>query len=213
MKQNNRLSPRPSIKSIIELACGRRVDGEQKAAQTWQLVIASAVGALVLAAFWGLLAGSDSMAHAARNTFAVPLILLLSAMCALPAGLVALKLSGVAYRSRDLILSFASALFGSTLVMAVLAPIVAIYYHTSSAVGSYLALVSVGVAVLVGALLLMRGALRRAPTGTSRAIIALPSAILLVLQLAAMLQFIALASPILPDGSVFDGGFDGLLQR
>jgi hypothetical protein len=203
---------RLSFGTLFGLACGRQAPSTMSQARIWQLTIGSAFGALIMAAMWGAMTGTDSVAHAARNLVAVPLVLLLSALCAIPAGVLGLKLSGADYRARDLLLSFASALFGGTLVMAALAPLAAIYYHTSFEIGNHLAFLSVVVAILVGALLFFRGALSRAEKSIRRRFVVFPSVVIIAIQLAALLQFIALASPILPGGSFLDGGFDALAR-
>lgn len=201
-----------SLKNLFELACGKQAAAEPTKARVWQLTIGSTLSALLMAAIWGALAGTDSWQHVGRNVLAVPLVVLLSAFCALPAGVLGLKLSGAEYRARDLLLSFASALFGGTMVMTALAPLAAIYYHTSAEIGNNLAILSVVVAIAVASLLFLRGALSRAADSLRRRFVVVPSAVIIAIQLAALLQFIALASPILPGGTFLDGGFDGLAQ-
>lgn len=143
----------------------------------------------------------------------MPLIILLATLAALPATLLSLRLSGVDYTGRRLLLSICSGVFGGTLILAALSPLVGIYYHTSAQVGSQLAIASSFIALGAGGLIMLRNALRQLPAGLPAKSIALPLAVFVVVLLAAMLQFVALASPVLPTPSAFDGGIDGILVR
>ena len=49
--------------------------------------------ALALASLWGIAAGSASASLAMANAYKVPMVILLSALTALPAGLVTLRLT------------------------------------------------------------------------------------------------------------------------
>ena len=97
--------------------------------------------------------------------------------------------------------------------MVVLAPVIAIYFHTSSVVGPWLAVGSVAIGIGAGVAMFFRNALRSAQAGIQRRAIALPALVLLVVQMAILVQLIALASPILPQHTVFEGGFDHLIGR
>jgi hypothetical protein len=119
----------------------------------------------------------------------------------------------VAYTCRRLFLSICSGVLGGALILAALAPIVGIYYHTSAAIGAKLAIASAFVALGAGGLIMVRNALRQRPDGMRATSIAMPLGVFVVVLLAAMLQFVALASPVLPVPSAFDGGIDGILVR
>src|SRR5690606_5481007 len=123
------------------------------------------------------------------------------------------KLMGVKYRGTDLLMGFATGVFSGTLVLGVLSPLVAVYYHTSAWAGPMLGMGSVFAALLVATVVFARNVLRAVPVGPSRAAMLLPVAIFLAIQLATMVQLIALASPILPEVTVFDGGVDHMLGR
>jgi hypothetical protein len=136
------------------------------------------------------------------------MVILLSAVTALPAGLVTLRLTNSKLGGAELAGAFATSIFGGTLVLATLAPLVAIYYHTSAKAGVPLALGSVFVALATASLLFARAVAKR--MGENRRGV-LAVVILVVIFLAALLQFVALASPIIGvHGTALEGGFDGL---
>ncbi len=111
-----------------------------------------------------------------------------------------------------MLLSFSTAMFGGALVLAALAPIVAIYYHTSAIVGVPLALGSVIAAIAIAALIFARSVYQRLPTVGSRKASLFAVALLVLLYCAALVQFIALASPIIGELTPFDTGVDGWLR-
>lgn len=166
--------------------------------------------ALVLASLWGLAAGSASPALALANSYKVPIVILLSALTALPAGLVTLRLTNAKLAGAQLASAFATSIFGGTLVLATLAPLVAIYYHTSSKAGVPLTLGSVFVALATASLLFTRAVARRV-TGDKASRLAV--IVLVVLFLAALMQYVALASPIIGASTPFEGGFDSVFGR
>jgi hypothetical protein len=198
---------------ILNLACGRwparPIDrsAEVGPARRGQLLVGSFLYALAFAAVWGLAAGSRSITLAVADLFKVPLVVLLSSLCAVPAGVLALRLSRASVRARDLLLWFASAVLSGTLVLAALAPLVAIYYHTIVRTGATLAIGSVLTAIVVSGTLFVRNVLRE--TEDRAALV--PACLLVALVVIALVQFVALASPILGDATIFDGGIDRLL--
>lgn len=195
---------------IVNLACGAVRPG-LGSAERRQLIFASLLGTVVLSAVWGLAAGSVSPQLAASNAFTVPLVVIIASLCALPAGALALKLSGAAVPPRDLVLAYASAVFGGSLVLAVSAPLVAVYYHTSQFAGQSIAIGSAMVAIAVAVLSMIRNLVRLAPSGSARWPLVITAVVFLTIYLAALVQLVSLASPILPDHSVFDGGVDEIL--
>jgi hypothetical protein len=151
------------------------------------------------------------LALSLANLYKLPMIVLLTAMCAIPAGLVTWKLIAAKYRATDLTLSYTLGVFAATLVMAVLAPLVALYYHSSSWAGPALGLASAFLAIAVGAVIFMRNIFLRVPAEVARWTVVLPAVVLLAMQLASLVQLIAIASPILPEITVFDGGIDRIV--
>jgi len=209
--ETNRLS------ALMTFTCG----GELKltrSQETMLAVFALAAG-LVLSAMWGIAAGSSSAALAAANAIKVPMVVLLSAITALPGGLVALRLTNAKLKGTELASAFATSIFGGTLVLATLAPLVAIYYHTSSKAGVPLALGSVFVALGTATLLFSRAVKRRVMENTGsetqgRGASLIAVAVLVGIFVAALLQYVAVASPIIGEvGTRFDGGFDGMFGR
>ena len=94
--------------------------------------------------------------------------------------------------------------------MAVLAPLVALYYHSSSFAGPMLALGSTCIALVVAVSVFVRGAFKSVDEG--RQALILPVFVFVALHLGALLQLIALASPILPEVTIFDAGVDGIVS-
>lgn len=186
-------------------------EGTSRSQQTMLTILALFAG-LALSSLWGLAAGSTSATLALANAYKVPMVILLSALTALPAGLVALRLLNAPLPARQLVGAFASAIFGGTLVLATLAPLVAIYYHTSSKAGLPLALGSVFVSLATASLLFARAVVRQLAGHPRRTSSLIAVSILVVLFLAALLQFVGMASPIIDAGTRFDGGFDAVFQ-
>ncbi|HEX5064154.1 MAG TPA: hypothetical protein VFV99_32485 [Kofleriaceae bacterium] len=205
--ETNRLS------QLMTLTCGGHLARPVTRAQETMLAVLALVAALALSSLWGVAAGSASPALAAANAYKVPMVILLSALTALPAGLVALRLTNAKLPAVELASAFALAIFGGTLVLATLAPLVAIYYHTSSKAGVPIALGSVFIALATATLLFGRAVRRRvlAQTGSEtsgRAASLLAVGVLVTLFVAALLQYVAVASPIISAVTRFNGGFD-----
>jgi hypothetical protein len=198
------------ISTLLNMSIGRSSDDGP--ARRIQLTIAAGLAALAFAALWGVAAGSTVGTLAIANALKVPMVVLLSAVAALPAGMLTLRLIGLQYSARDLLVAFAPALFAGTLALAVTAPLVALYYHTSVWAGPYLAMGSVAISIAIAGVLFARAAVRRAATDRERRIVMLPVIVTIGFQLATMLQLVALASPILPETTMFDTGVDVLAR-
>ena len=128
----------------------------------------------------------------------------------LVAGLLAWKLSQAKCRATDLLLGFSGGVFTGTLVLAVLAPVVALYYESSVWAGPVLAQIAIGLSLVAGAVLFSRSVLSRVESG--RRTVVLPIAVFNVIQIATLLQLIALVSPILPEHTHVDRGIDGIAR-
>ncbi len=200
------------IATFLDLACGKRLtESEAGPARRLQIVAGSLLTAVFFAALWGVAAGSRSAPLAMANLYKVPMVVLISAVSAIPAGLLAWKLSGSPGRASDLLLSFASSIFGGTLILAVAAPLVALYYHSSLWAGPVLGQGSALLAIGVGALMFARSAF--GSVGTDRAEgrrrkLVIPVVTFAAVQLAMLLQLVALAAPILPERTIFSQGID-----
>jgi hypothetical protein len=197
--------------TILDIACGRPIpDQDSGRSRRLQLVVLALLASLLFAAAWGLAAGSRTTSLALANLYKVPMVVLLSSAFAAPAGLLAWRLSGSAVRGTDLALSFTSGVFGGTLVLAVLAPLVALYYHSSSWAGPVLGFGSELLAVATGTVMFVRGTLRRAPAGASRVPVLLPIVVTLAMQVLTLVQLAAVAAPIFPERTPLSGGIDHL---
>ena len=201
------------LAQLMTLTCRGELAHPITRANQLALTIAALVAGLVLSSIWGVAAGSSSASLAVANAYKVPMVILLSALAALPAGLVALRFTNGGLASRDLVSAFATSIFGGTLVLATLAPLVAVYYHTSAKAGVPLALGSVFVALATATLLFGRAVKRRVAGTPGRVASLVPVVILVVLFSAALMQFVALASPIIGTATPFTGGFDQVFTR
>jgi hypothetical protein len=196
------------IVRLLNVACGNALPAEDEGrARRLQLAIGAMLLSLVFAVIWGVAVGVRIPGLAMANAYKVPIIIFLSSMFAVPAGLLTWKLSGAQCSATDLLLGFATGVFSGTLVLAVLAPIVALYYESSWWAGPVLAQIAIGVALLVGSVVMARSVMSRAH-GPKRTI-TLSIVVLKVMQIAALLQLIALLSPILPERTHADHGIDG----
>ena len=199
--------------TLVDIACGRPIPQEDSGrARRLQLVVFALLASLVFAAAWGVAAGSRSMGLAMANVYKVPMVVLMSSAFAAPAGLLAWRLSGTKVRGTDLALGFSGGVFGGTLVLAVLAPIVALYYHSSAWAGPMLGMGSVGLALFAGTIMFVRGVVRRLEPGTPKRSVFLPVAVTLAMQVLTLLQLAALASPIFPERTVFSDGIDHIAE-
>lgn len=204
-----------TFRVLLDLAGGTPPTDQLGSARRRQLLAAAGLLSVAFAGVWGLAAGSGSLALAAANVFKVPMVVLLSALSAVPVGLLANRLLGSPMRPSDLLLGMAASVFAGTLVLAVLSPLVAVYYHTSTWAGPTLALGSASLATLVSIGLLLRSAVRSRPEDKKQQLgpVVLPVVSIALMELAVMVQLIALAAPILPEETRFDGGIDQLVQR
>lgn len=194
---------------LLNIACGHSLPaGEDGRGRRLRMVASGFMAALVFAALWGLAAGSHSATLALANVYKVPMVIVLSAVSAVPAGLLAWKLIGAKGDWTDILIGFTSGIFTGTLVLAVLAPLVALYYHSSGFAGPILGSGTVFLALGTGAVVFLRTVLRGLDAGGRRVALAIPVLVFLAMQLASMLQLVALASPIFPERTVFSGGID-----
>src|SRR5688572_19771100 len=117
--------------TLLNLACGKSLSEEEDVkSRRLQMIVAGLLPALGFGALWGLAAGSQVPGQAVANLYKVPMVVLFSSLAAAPAGMLAWKLTGANGRGTDLMLSFVTGVFSGTLVMAVVSPLVALYYHS-----------------------------------------------------------------------------------
>ena len=198
-----------TLMTLLDIACGRPIPGTDGGrARRIELMIVALLASLVFAAAWGAAAGSRNAILATANLYKVPMVVLLSCVFAAPAGLLAWRLSGAAMRGTDLALGFVGSVFGGTLVLAVLAPLVALYYHSSAWAGPMLGVGSAFVALATGTIMFFRGILRRLPHGAPKMAAFVPALVILGMQLATLLQLASVVAPIFPERTPFSGGID-----
>jgi Kef-type K+ transport system membrane component KefB len=173
------------------------------------LAVTAFLAALVCAGLWGLAAGSGSGRVAVGNLFEVPMLLVVSSLAALPAGLLAFRLTARGGRSTDLLVAHASAIFAGSLVLALLAPIVALYQHSSAFAGPIVAFATAVIGVGVACAVLLRTLGKLVAREKRRAFWPAVS-LLLVLQLAALAQVASITAPVFPHRTAFGRGVDGL---
>ena len=202
------------LTDLFDLASGKPLPEEEEGtARRLQVVLRAPAVSLVFAGFFGLAAGSTDPALAVSNLYKVPMVIVLSSLCAVPVGLLLWKLTDAPNRASDLLVGVAAGNLTATLVLAALSPIVALYYHTSGSMGGPLAMGVIICAVALGQFNLARAVEKRRPADVKARSVALPLGALMVVQLAALVQFIHVASPILPEVTVFDGGIDAMVER
>src|SRR3954452_14383994 len=169
-----------TLMTLLDIACGRPIPAEDSGrARRLQLVVFALLLSLVFASAWGFAVGSQSTGLAIANLYKVPMVVLLSCAFAAPAGLLAWRLSGAPLRGSDLALGFSGGVFGGTLVLAVLAPLIALYYHSSAWAGPRMGIGSAGLALLAGTVMFVRGVIRRLEPGTKKHTVLLPVAVTL----------------------------------
>ncbi len=198
-----------TLMTLLDIACGRPIPAQDSGpARRLQLVVFALLASMIFAGAWGLAAGSQTTSLAIANLYKVPMVVLLSCAFAAPAGLLAWRLSGAAIRGSDLALGFAGGVFGGTLVLAVLAPLLALYYHSSAWAGPVLGIGSAILALATGTVMFVRGTIRRVPAGTSKMAVLLPVIVTLGMQTLTLVQLAAIAAPIFPERTFFSGGID-----
>ncbi len=202
-----------TFSTLLQMITGRPVEQGEGRSRRLQLMLTAGLLSLVFAALWGLAVGSASLGLAVANIYKVPMIILLSTLCTAPAGLLALRISGADYRASDLMFSFVTAVFSGSLVMGVLSPLVALYYHTSAWAGPFLGMGSSFLALIVAGFVFVRATQRRRKPDAMPNSLALPTIVVLVMNAACLLQLVALASPILPEATIFEGGVDSVIAR
>jgi hypothetical protein len=169
------------------------------------------LAAILLSAVWGLAATSTSMTASLGNVVKVPTLLVGSGLAALPLVCVLWKLVGpTETRLSGMMLAYATSLFGGTLVLAVMAPIVAIYQHSSVWAGPRIALVSAVLAVIAFGFLFWRTLRRVAGPGARMSKLALPAAALIVVQGLALSQLASATTPVFGERTTFGHGIDSL---
>jgi len=197
---------------LLNLACGAPLHPEDDGrARRLQLVIAALLLSLFFALLWGVAVGIRVPSLMISNAWKVPLVIFLSSAFAVPAGLLTWKLSQAKCRATDLLLGFSGGVFTGTMVLAVLGPVVALYYESSQWAGPVLAQAAVTLSLAAGTIVFSRSVMSRVEK--DRRTVVLPILVFKVIQIATLLQLIALVAPILPEHTHADRGIDGLAHQ
>jgi hypothetical protein len=204
------LAMHPLILLFDVVSPKRRADGGLTTTERMLVAVVALLASLALAALWGIAAGTQGGHWAFGNAVTVPVLIVVSSLAALPLGLVAWKLTTPDGRALDLVVGHAAGAFAATLVLALLAPLIALYQHSSAWAGPVVAMGSVAVALVVGLAIFVRVIGKLVPDSTARRAFIAPAALVLVAQLAALAQLCALTSPILPRRTAFGRGIDGV---
>lgn len=206
------------LTDLFHIATGGALEEEDETpARRAQLAIIALSISLVMAALWGLAAGSSVPALALHNAYKLPLMVLLAGLSAVPAGLLSWKIAGIPRRARELLYGYALSVFLGCSVLVVLAPLVALYYFSSAMAGPIFAIGTVILGMLVASFAfvrIMRARLKAEPLAGEvgwRPVV--PGIILVVTFVATLGQLIALFAPILPERTPLRGGIDELVQH
>ncbi len=208
----------PSAQSNAERVSSERVASMQLPASSAQrslIALSAMIGALVLVSLWGLAVNPVAIGTSLRNASTVPMLLLVSALVCLPAIVVFMRIFVYAPgRVSSLFLSYGLGAFAGSLTMAALAPVIALYYHSSHAAGPLVAKISVVVGLAVGTMIFTRVSARLAKPETTSSLVAigtrwLTAALLVTGQLAVIAQLASTVDPILDHRTRFGQGIDG----
>lgn len=181
-------------------------------AHTLQLAARALGGSLVLVALYGAAAGCTDPMLIWQNPLKLPMVVVLAMACSLPMGGLAWKLIGRGTRLSDLVISVTSGVFTATVVLACAAPLIALYYLTTEHVGGVLVTVFCALGAGLGLTNGLRSAFARRPEGVGLAAVAIPQVVTAIAMLAALLQLVHLASPIIPERTVWDGGVEQMMR-
>ncbi|MCP4501526.1 MAG: hypothetical protein GY822_16330 [Deltaproteobacteria bacterium] len=190
-------------------------DEQPSSAERLQLIVLALGAALACGAVWGLGAGSSALSLALANVWKVPLVLLMSVATALPASVLAFKIFGAKASPSEVTLPIATGVFAGCAMLATLAPLVGIFYLTSTQAGPLVAMGTVALGLSTGIFVMTRNTVRIAKRESKNAIGSrlIPVVLFCVLQLATLMQCVHLTNGMLPEQTFFDDGIDGLVKR
>lgn len=197
---------------VLDSLTGERTEFEKQGPASKIVLIASIlIVAAVFSAVFGLAVGTTAVGLATANLVKVPLVVVISGLFALPSALLALRVLGSPLSATDLWLSQATGTLAAALVLASVAPLIGLLYHSSDGLGGIAAVGTTFVAIGSGLFVFFRALWARSGKVQKRALI--PAIALVTLQLVSVVQLVGLASPILPEVTPFSRGADGLLAR
>ena len=200
-----------ALTDLLRLATGGALEDEDATpARRAQLALIAVLASLVMAAIWGVAAGISVPSLAIQNSYKLPLMLVIAAAGAVPAGLLAWKIAGVRHSSRELLHGYALSVFLGCAVLLALSPLVALYYLSSTAFGPMFAMGTAFLGLIVGGATFFRVIRARISASFDwRALV--PAIVLVVTFTATLWQAIAVFAPILPEWTPFRGGIDDAL--
>jgi len=166
--------------------------------------------ALPLTALWGVAAGTVPGHIAVDNALEVPVLLVVSALAALPVGLFAVRLSSSATRGTEFVLAHSAAFFASAVVLALLAPIIGLFQHSSAWAGRAISIGSLVAGLAVGISILLRVLEKLVPDTATRRSMWMPVVVMISLEGAALAQVASISSPIFAERTAMGQGVDGL---
>jgi len=199
------------LRNLLDLVGARSTPAPGTTAERLVIAGTAFLGALLCSGLWGIAAGSGGGRLAIGNLAVVPVLVAVSTVASLPVSVLALRLFSEQNRASDLVLSHAVALFGGSLLLLLLAPVVALYQLSSAWIGPSIAIASVLVALLGGLGIMLRTMRRLAGSIRSTAFV-LPAVLLLVLQVASLSQLASLAPPVMHARTAFGHGVDALVS-
>ena len=197
-----------TLRTLVDLVSPKESTLPKGAAERLFTAGVGLAAALGSASVWGLAAGTGGGHVNLRNLAVAPVLLVASTAASLPVGLLVFRLLARAGRVTDLVLAYASSVFTGGLVLLLLSPIVALYQMSSRWAGPWVVLASLLVAFAAGFAILVR-ALGKLTGAAGRGPFALPAALLVVLQIAALAQLASLAPPLMQERTRFGQGVDG----
>lgn len=198
----------PLALSLFDLISASPEKQTYERTQLRLMAVVALLASVVLAALWGLAAGSGQHLSVG-NALHVPTLVVVSGAASLPITMLAGKLlGGERVRTTTLLVSYAAAVFTGTLVLALLAPIVALYQHSSVSAGPYVAYASAILAFVTGTTIFLRVA--RKIGGTGARPLAASMLLLAVTQIATLSQLASVMPPVFGERTTFGHGIDGL---
>jgi hypothetical protein len=200
-----------TLVTVFNHACGIALpSAEATPSRRGQLSLSAMAASIAMAALWGAAAGSSVPSLALENLYKLPLIVVLSAVGAVPAGLLAWKLVRAARPARELLLAYASSIFLGCAILLVLSPLVALYYHSSEWAGPFVATGSVFFGLVVGIGTFVRTLWRSSSEEGPSWRTIVPAVVVVVTFALTLSQLIATFAPILPEQTAFGLGIDAL---
>jgi hypothetical protein len=199
----------PFLQALEYVRPGSNVPPQGRAAR-FSLSAFAFLAALAMTAAWGVAAGSHDGTIAFSNALKVPILLVVSSLAALPVVLVLFRMLAPHGDTSDLVVGHAMGTFGGSLVLVLLAPLVALYQCSSAWAGPVVAFVSALIGIAVAIFCFTRTVAKLRPTREERRGVLLPMIMLFVLQASALAQLASMTSPVFPHRTHFGQGVDAL---